>query len=1269
MAKCSDKKTPLQRSGTARNERLLPGLQNGYVLADEKTFADWIVFARAFAEHINYYELNHLPSGNWEPFFSNDVSAVLGTIAVQDADAYKRAIKQRFDFLKDDDHVIMLPAANKKLNELFSVVLSFCKTLDEFYRILPADISLKTGIANLIRNSLAPALYRLLRYYFAAKDFGYLKKDDFAGWKVLGSPITDVHTIVEDEGLSSLWFTQTPAPANWEDYKNSIDANKDESIFGNSILDTYFESLYIATTDYTQAQWLAYMKINHAANHNLFAGIFDQFLMAYSKLLSDAEKELTTTLESRNTHPAHYALFLAFLRLFRFAQNDLNTVTQRHLDFYYKEVLRLKQRAALPNSVHILAELAKQVDNHLLPAATLFKAGKDSAGKEVLYGLNTETTFNKATVKTLRSIYMGTTADDDLPAAKNNGRLFAAPMINSADGVKAELTSTNKEWHPIANRLYSEGKVIDLQMPLAEIGFAVASHYLYLQEGVRKIMLRLATDNNNALAGKHYDLYLTTEKEWYKITSAVTVAVTNNLNNGTEACVEFSFTLNGDEPPVANYNAEVHAGTLNVEVPVLKIILINDEAQNYEYNTLRDIRINKFDIKVEVGAFSGHSSTGIKNLLLAGDNGVIDGSKAFQPFGPMPVAGNRIVLGSKELFSKKNLNLNINLEWKGIESHTSTNIAYGTQPDGGSFPNVAIKYLDGGVWKDWGSVIELFPSGISKTAVLSTGTKLSNNAMVPFSDEYNAYNLSSKNGYIALQLTEGFGHKSYQLALSEYLIGQSKTPPVGTKPDEPYTPVIQSLYISYTAYSDVVHVNNTTEISYQQKPAALFHLYPFGDTEQHAFLSGKSIHYLLPQFRHTDKDFKEVLHEGEFYIGFENLSAKQSVNILFQVMDGTADPTISKPTEHIHWSYLSNNDWKEFKKQEISDTTMQLVQSGIISFIIPADATTVNTILPTGYLWIKASVAEKTDAICKLISVDAQAAVVTFSDNNNAADFLNAALPAAAISKLKEPQSAVKKVNQPYSSFGGRAMEASDAFYVRVSERLRHKSRAITIWDYEHLILEAFPLIHKVKCLNHTKSVDADYNEVLPGHVTIITIPDLRQRNDINPLKPYTSQAMLQSIDAFLRKRISCHVKLHVVNPVFEEVQLKFKLKLTKGFDDFSIYSTRLQQEITAFLSPWAYTADADINFGGTVYKSVLINFIEERPYVDFITDVEMCHYDEHAVIIKPDNDEIIASTAKSILVSVPASKHIIDQITDAQVPEQYECEMLKNKKQETAKL
>ena len=77
---------------------------------------------------------------------------------------------------------------------------------------------------------------------------------------------------------------------------------------------------------------------------------------------------------------------------------------------------------------------------------------------------------------------------------------------------------------------------------------AVASHYLYLQEGVRDVRLRVATDDNTALTSKQYALYLTTEKEWFKVPSAVSVAVNNNLNKGTEACAEFFFTLTGDQP-------------------------------------------------------------------------------------------------------------------------------------------------------------------------------------------------------------------------------------------------------------------------------------------------------------------------------------------------------------------------------------------------------------------------------------------------------------------------------------------------------------------------------------------------------------------------------------------------------------------------------------------------------------------------------------------------------------------------------------------------
>src|SRR4029077_10948625 len=108
------------------------------------------------------------------------------------------------------------------------------------------------------------------------------------------------------------------------------------------------------------------------------------------------------------------------------------------------------------------------------------------------------------------------------------------------------------------------------------------------------------------------------------------------------------------------------------------------------------------------------------------------------------------------------------------------------------------------------------------------------------------------------------------------------------------------------------------------------------------------------------------------------------------------------------------------------------------------------------------------------------------------------------------------------------------------SERLRHKNRAICLWDYERLILEAFPQIYKVKCLNHTcfepsESGTGIYRELAPGHVTIVTIPNVRVQNLRDPLKPFTSLGLLDEIKGFLEESTSCFAQLHVKNPQFEE--------------------------------------------------------------------------------------------------------------------------------------
>jgi hypothetical protein len=1271
MSNCNDNKNPLQHNGTSQAERLLPGLQAGYVQVNEKEYADWIVFAAEFASYLKYYDASNSEAGTWQVFFTSDISALLGTMAVQDIGAYRRQIKERVDYIKDDANAADINTIKRKLHELFSVLFSLAKALDTYLQRLPDNdpeagnsIPLKATLQNSIETRLAPALQRLIAYHKAATTETLLLPGDFTGWKVLSIQVVAAETIITN-GLSKYWWRN--GAADWNTYVSGIVA--DASILGNTA-------------------WTEYRRINHAVNHNLFASIFDLFTQNFAKFISEATSSLLTTLGDWNTHPAHYALFLAFLKLFRLAQADINTITQRHLDFYYKEVLQLLPRAAQPNKAHVLVELAKMTDEYSLPQGTLLKAGKDSAGKEVLYELDKETVFNKAKVAQLKSIYKGDASgkDDHLLKAGsaitvlNENRLFAAPVINSDDGAGAKLISPNKEWHPYVNKHFDEGQLADIAMPNAAIGFAIASHYLYLTEGQRKITIRLAAGSDNAkLYNKQFDCYLTTEKEWLAVPMT---AIAAGTMTSTVACAEFTITLTGDIPAITDYAAAVHGGTYNVALPMLKMILTNTDYEAYQYAELKDIKITALEIKVDVGDISTVNQTGLKQLSLSGDFGPLDAGKPFQPFGAQPKKDATFVIGNREVFSKQNATIKLNIEWANLpasQEDIAFNPSYSYTGSPGSYtysdskpaphyPTVKPQFLFDGVWQakntDGTTIadINIF-NGVTAGVGVFSGQAVNNNSLVSYSEVYNTYNAASSKGFIRLVLNGDFGHKKYIADLTTFLIEKSvssyylKT--VGVEPVEPYSPTIQSLYISYSA-STLLNLEEMGDTEFAGRAARFFHLYPFGEAEQHKHITGDDP-FLLPQFKHEDPS-ATTDHIGEFYIGIANLQAQQAVNILFQVMEGTADPLAIKPEAHIHWSYLSNNQWIAFDKNTISDATRQLVQSGIISFIIPAIATTNNTILPADHIWLRAAVSQSAEAICKLITVDAQAALVTFSPHDNADDFLEKALPASTIAKLKTPAASVKKVVQPYSSFGGRAKEQSAKFYIRVSERLRHKNRAITIWDYEHLVLENFPQIYKAKCLNHTKLVEnpvtheMEYNEVAPGYVTVITIPDLQNRNDTNPLKPYTNQNTLLEIESYLKTRISCHVNLGVRNPQFEEVRLHFELRLLKGYDDFLFYKERLQQEITQFLTPWAFASDADISFGGKIYKSVLIDFIEERPYVDFITNVQLFHRIDEVTAESGDLDEIVASTARSILVSAQASKHEIVEIVVTPEEETSEC-------------
>ena len=76
----------------------------------------------------------------------------------------------------------------------------------------------------------------------------------------------------------------------------------------------------------------------------------------------------------------------------------------------------------------------------------------------------------------------------------------------------------------------------------------------------------------------------------------------------------------------------------------------------------------------------------------------------------------------------------------------------------------------------------------------------------------------------------------------------------------------------------------------------------------------------------------------------------------------------------------------------------------------------------------------------------------------------------------------------------------------------------------------------------------------------------------------------------------------------------------------------------------WAFAGDRPLLFGGRIYRSVLLDFIEELPYVDFVTDFR-CGLAGDGDLLLNDVAEIAADRPDAILVS--AAKHLIAEATD----------------------
>ncbi|UWX56716.1 baseplate J/gp47 family protein [Chlorobaculum sp. MV4-Y] len=1222
----------LRRDGTSQKQRFPAALDPASAPIDGRTPEVLIAFARNYSASVRYYDLNNAEIDNWTRFFSDDIAVRVACASIETVELYRKRIKELLDILKNDGDFASDAEQKKALGWLFSDIGTLARQLDRLKDDLDPAVALKATLRNLIASRLAPAFGKLIAAFKAGVKLGHIENETDADGKIVAKTTPDGELVIFEAspepfeaicsaGLSKEWITG--GATEWTAYFDSIEPN---------------ESLYATLTGLDA--W------SRLARHNLFISQLDLFLKAYARIVADAKTALPELLTGRDDHQPHYALYLAFVQLMELSRSHLNTLTGRHLDFYYKEVLKLAPNASEPDKVHLLFELAKNRESARLEAGTLFK-GKNETGQTVQYALDEKLVANRATIEALQAVRHSIN--------DTQKRLYAWPEVNSGDGIGGEIIATDGQWHPFLNDTGVTS--------LAEVGFAIASNCLLLREGNREITLTLEFNRGKVLQSafcNSFDFYLSTSKKWVQATLDTTnVSASTSLSKK----VRIPLTFGGEQPAVEPMSEASPGNALPASLPMLKAVLKQESAQSLPLSTLQELRIDiaKSQLEVSIGFDSAGKpdGNGLKSLAVSNKFGDLKTDKPFQPFGATPESDDWLIIGSDELFQKKDARFQLRIVWKGLPFWRG-DIDFDWVNE--FYPKADFAFLKQGSWPKKNDLEnqKLFSWKYAEVAFPESKATLPALALTGTHFDETRYTLDSRSGFMKLTLNGDFGHKLYPLTLSRYMMRvaakdkelvddcmslwkkvrhdlyewkngrkEPKNPKNFTSqfveqfskcmPVEPYTPVIESLTLSYTA-------------SAQLSDAGLYQLTPFGCK---AVTPGKKSTLLYP-----------FDNEGELYIGIDGFTPGRNLSVLFQLAEGSASPTVSKPEKHVAWSWLRSNKWVDFETSELSDDMAQLTRSGIIRFAVPSSATSGNSLLGGGNLhWLRAVVKEKPEAVCKIIGVETQAARATRLTGNDSAG----QLAAESIKKAVTPDASVKKITQPYASFGGRKAEDETAFRTRVSERLRHRNRAITMWDYERLVLEAFPQIYKVKCLNHTRYEPGEtgvgiYRELAPGHVTIVAVPNLLNNNAIDPLRPYTSLGELDLIRTYLEKHASELVSLHVENPVFETISTEFSVRFRQGVDE-AFYIGQLQQELMKFLSPWAFEEGMDIAFGGKIHKSSLIDFVEERAYVDYVTDFKMYHTDGNGKT-SGDLDEAATTLPLSILVSVEASGHAITPIS-----------------------
>jgi hypothetical protein len=1172
----TDKINYLNYTGCSQQGRYSPALDSEYIKIDERSFTDNLVYSLGLSKLLNYYNLQNRPDGDWSEFLTDEAVILAAISFIKPAefeDKFKKNVYKAISFNKPHKKL-------KYLKVCFEEIFKVAQKIDTWYQHLKnvedfqqSELHIRNEISNVVETKLRNGLQKFYSFVLSAKDKNTIHSEfkfDF-------------------DSFSFIWQ-----------------------------LDNVVSSAAIYNGETLQ------QRIDSAAEalQNVFQIFYESVIYIRQKALTSLEFSL-----SQDNHYPEVALLLTFLKLYEYPQNNINKLTGRYLDYYYRKVLKQSERSAINDKAYLTFLLDKEAHEAIVPQGSKFIAGTDDKGKNVFYETKEDILLNKAKLVKLKNLYVARkklNLDGEAAERVSNIYQSSVPVIDWS-----QKPSLNKRMsYPTFGEDQEGLGNYDTTMEHARLGMAISSPVLLLSEGKRELTIRIQLEEKvyskleneikkvakelscsfkEAIAKSLLDslsISLSSEEGWLNVKNNIVT-----IENATHSLL-IKFDVDPDKPALVPIDTALHGSEFDSDFPVMRLVL-NNQSYIYPYSLLSEIQVDQVIIHTKV--------MGVKNLLLHNNVGAVNANAPFYPFGPVPKVGSYLVIGNNEIFQKQLENLKINLEWfelpqdsNGFKDYYKD---YKLNVENGSY-EVSVSILDGGKWMpeqlDEKQKLKLFrtidkPEAITPSAKhrLHRETRFNNIDMdlIRMAPDYKSiseklqYSSMSKRGFLKLELINpmhAFGHDVYPAIVSDITLENSKSGFLKgkTKKDLPraaFTPQIRSISVDYESISVLsMKENFTTEE--EKATGKIFHLHPYGSTKVFPNKSIKQIN-VIPSYE----------AQGELYLGLKDVNPPQQVSILFEMLDEFNISSEEEPPV-LDWYYLSNNKWTILKPSNIlRDDTNNFLKTGIVIVSLPDTINKNNTVLSSDLFWLKVSVKKNVEVASRNLSVATQVGMATLIGNEelHKSSYLDKPIPRYKIQRSVKSIKGVRSVIQPLPSFGGVSYEKENEFQARTGERLKHRNRAITAWDFERLILDKYKQVEKVVCLPNMTSTSLN----TPGNVLIVVSPFAD--SVLNAKEPKASSELLFDIKSYIQQHASAFARIEVRNPSYERIRIICSVQFS-GSHNYGFYIQKLNEDINKYLSGNIGSASLGTQMDKVIYCSDVITYLRTLSYVEYITKFSM---------------------------------------------------------------